>query len=312
MPLNDRQTCGLDILARLSWAYLAKMSEGRSFDAMPYLDVFRATYGVERSIIAPGLPAALAGALPTSLATMFDDRMRLAQQIVLTTAISGAGVSGISSTVSTMPRSAGELGAWFRTRLQAAVPEPVQARLRDYLEIPSGSSNFAVTLATVVRDDRRCVATAPPPPVPDPTPPPAPPPASGSPTGPTRNGSTSSSGGGSGSNSTAIMVGAAAIAVAGAFYVSSQKKGKGLSGSSMWETGDGRAAYAKAGPTPVQKLEAKYEVSLTTRRMEREVERFSSVSDAMAWLTSAQKSGKYKTGQINETANGKRRMIRSF
>lgn len=439
MPLNERQVCGLNILAKLSWGYLARMAQGRPMEAGAYLDVFRATFLAERPTLAPGLPSSLAAALPTSLETVFDDRMRTAQQIVLTTALAGAGVTGASSTMSAMPRSAGELGTWFRQTLQTAVSAQAQDVLSEYVDIPMPSTgNLSTILATIVRDDRRCVASPPPPPVQSSSTS-----SSTTPSGSTQNSGTRSSGGSSGSSSGGMFVALALGGVvlwgwsrsqkskglgklpkstwkkahtehdtasdlrveenrllkrayrgdwkaqgklhriqelleergmkprmysleglgstgkgkpkkskghiafttdgewefyeqkgevfraktANAFDVDgyrhgrwegkrswfdrlpeSVKKGYGLG---SWQPGDGRAAYAK-GPMPVQKAEAKYEVSLTTRRMERSSDTFTSVSDAMRFFSDAKRAGTYKSGQLHETANGKRRMIQSF
>lgn len=78
-----------------------------------------------------------------------------------------------------------------------------------------------------------------------------------------------------------------------------------------WQQGDGRAAYAR-GVMPVDKNPVSYEVVLVTRRGTSESDKFTSVSDAMAFLGTAERTGNYRHGELVERRAGGRKTIRSF
>lgn len=155
MALDARQTCGVNLLTKLAWAYWSKMAESSVFDAMAYLDVFRATYNLERPIVLPGLPQAVQDVLPASLsAAEWSPDMRNAMMVMSTVALGGAGATGVSTAMRTLPTSASGIANWFTTTLRTAVPSSVSDRFRSLLDIPYSSGNLATAVAYAARDDR--------------------------------------------------------------------------------------------------------------------------------------------------------------
>lgn len=192
----------------------------------------------------------------------------------------------------------------------------------------------AISAALTAARARPADPPAPPPPAAPPPPPPepAPPPPPADPSVPydsaydpeTRrnSSSTTASGGDEGGMGGAIFA-MVAIAAVGVMYAmkkgglnglgspSGKKSKKGLSGGGMWERGDGRAAYAK-GPRPVDMPSAVYEVLTTDKRFTKGMAPFATVSEAMTAYSRAKMSGSYRSAQLVEIRNGKRKTLQTF
>lgn len=152
------QLCYMRPLSRLAWAYLATMAEGRSYDALGILSVYRALFNSQRAAIVGGLSPAAQAALPASLPEIaWTDAMRLSMQIVLSATTGGR--ADRNEALLALPSNAGEIAVWFAAR-RGVFDE---AAMRAYLEVPRvGGEELAPSVMAAVRDDvERCLSPAP-------------------------------------------------------------------------------------------------------------------------------------------------------
>jgi hypothetical protein len=159
------QRCFVGPLSKLVWAFLATTGEGRTYDALGILSVYRALFNSQRAAIVSGLSAAARDALPVSLPEdAWTDAMRSSMQILFVSVSSRAEQA---RALAALPGSVAEIPAWFAAN--RSLWSASEAQLRTYLEVPRGESVASSVLAAVRSDVDACLARlAPPDPVPDP------------------------------------------------------------------------------------------------------------------------------------------------
>jgi hypothetical protein len=152
------QICYVRPLSRLAWAYLATMAEGRSYDALGILSVYRALFNSQRGAIVGGLSPAAQSAWPVSLPEIaWTEPMRLSMQIAISATTGGR--ADRNQALARMPSSAAEIGSWFGTA-RGLFDE---SAMRTYLEVPRvGGEELAPSVMAAVQDDiARCLSPAP-------------------------------------------------------------------------------------------------------------------------------------------------------
>lgn len=152
------QICYVRPLSRLAWAYLATMAEGRSYDALGILSVYRALFNSQRGAIVGGLSPAAQSAWPSSLPEIaWTEPMRLSMQIVLSATTGGR--ADRNQALARMPSSAVEIASWFN----ASRGLFDESAMRAYLEVPRvGGEELAASVMAAVQDDiARCLSPAP-------------------------------------------------------------------------------------------------------------------------------------------------------
>ena len=161
---SPTQLCYVRPLARLAWAFIALNAEGRNYDALGILSVYRALFNSQREAIVGGFNSAAAReALPASLPEIaWTDAMRLSMMLILS---SVASRPEQARALAALPASMAQIAAWFATNHSLFD----EAALHTYLEVPRmGGEEIAPAVLRAVQDDvNTCLA----PPAPTPAPP---------------------------------------------------------------------------------------------------------------------------------------------